>query len=570
MAGESILRIGVSGGARAGVKPRPLLTPGQERTLAALEQALPVAFVTDARDVGALDALLVLSEKEADDVGDATPLLTQPRLVLAHERSSLDPSPGAADPVRFSAEHALLRPLRHRSIAERDDGMQLPASSGRGTVLASRGGSPIWRCQLDRSIGRIDWSAYPLASLDEGETLREHLRPGRLMGLLPLVHFLLGLLREQGWQTPAPRAAFVVDDPNLHWRSYGFLNYERLVEQAASHGYHVVFATVPLDGWLVDRRACSLLARNRPLLSLAMHGNDHVARELARVDGESDALATIAQGLRRIAALERRTGVPVDRVLVPPHEACSEAALGAAFRLGMEAACVSRPHPWRDGLPAATPIAGWQPADLVAGGLPVLPRFPLSAGREDLPLRALLGQPLILYGHHRDFATGLDALASAAADIASLGDVRWGPLSWIARQGHSSRREGERLHVGLHARRASLPVGAGVRELYVKVDRPVGDAAMAFLQYEGQHFPVELVNGVGTATVPLARTTAGADAHVKLELAPRYPLQPEQAPGRPARPWPLLRRGLVEARDRGLALAVAARKFRTIPGVKTR
>ena len=53
----------------------------------------------------------------------------------------------------------------------------------------------------------------------------------------------------------------------------------------------------------------------------------------------------IAQALRRIAALERRYGVTVERVMVPPYEACSQAALRAMFRLGIEAACHTRPIP---------------------------------------------------------------------------------------------------------------------------------------------------------------------------------------------------------------------------------
>src|SRR3712207_7699471 len=50
-----------------------------------------------------------------------------------------------------------------------------------------------------------------------------------------------------GW-TPAPlRAAIMFDDPNLHWKSYGYIIYPELVEHAKEHNYHAVFATVPLD-----------------------------------------------------------------------------------------------------------------------------------------------------------------------------------------------------------------------------------------------------------------------------------------------------------------------------------
>src|SRR6202021_198022 len=104
------------------------------------------------------------------------------------------------------------------------------------------------------------------------------------------------------------------------------------------------------------------------------------------------------------------------RVVAAPHGVCAEGGLRAMFRTGFQAACISRPYPWRDGLPALSPLAGWHPAELVAGGLPAAPRQALSAPREDLVFRALLGQALILHGHHGDFADGLEPLAQAAAD----------------------------------------------------------------------------------------------------------------------------------------------------------
>ena len=70
------------------------------------------------------------------------------------------------------------------------------------------------------------------------------------------------VLGAEGWTLPPPRASFVIDDPNLHWPSYGYLDYRELVAHAPQHGYHVGLATVPLDGWLIDRRAAALVARN--------------------------------------------------------------------------------------------------------------------------------------------------------------------------------------------------------------------------------------------------------------------------------------------------------------------
>ena len=135
----------------------------------------------------------------------------------------------------------------------------------------------------------MHFSAYALEELASGQTLRDHLREGRFMGLVPLLHFLEEVCGEAAWTRPPLRACFVIDDPNLHWTSYGFIDYAELASHAARHGYHVALAMVPLDGALVSRRAAQLFKSSAGRLSLLVHGNDHVARELGRLSSASEA-----------------------------------------------------------------------------------------------------------------------------------------------------------------------------------------------------------------------------------------------------------------------------------------
>jgi hypothetical protein len=512
-------------------------TPTHRRLLASLEQVFPVRFErADAIDPKRFAGALVL---DADLLNDAPGGL--PRLMLspgprAHGRETV---------IALSGDDGLARPLRKATIPEGAVAGEPPlAMPGSARVLASTERRPVW-WQAGEASESLCVSAYPLAELREGEALRDHLRAGCFMELLPLLHFLGLLLGAEAQALPPLRAAFVIDDPNLHWPSYGFLKYRDLVDHATRHSYHVALATVPLDGWLVNRRAASLVRENPAVLSLLMHGNDHVARELGRLN-DRDAVPAIAQALRRIAALERRHGVTVDRVMAPPHGACSEPALRAMFRLGIEAACVSRPYPWRDGLPAPTPLAGWHPAEMVAGGLPVLSRYSFGLPREDLAFRALLGQPLILYGHHQDFAHGLDLFAQAAGDINGLGDVQWGPLHWIARGNYTTRRAGETLHVQMHARRIRIEVPDGVRALRVQIQEPYGGPAWGTLAHPGGAGEMTAQAGRGEAKLqPVA-----SPCTVDLTLSADRPLDPAEVAGPTFRSWPLMRRVMVEGRDR--------------------
>jgi hypothetical protein len=404
---------------------------GAPRLWAALEEAFPVRFEPrGAGEIRDLDAILELGEQDEAERGVAAgaPVL---RLLV--------PEPSEQDEPALQTLSSSADLDRRLHGAELPDAHLAPALGSaerrpeRATVIARCGEVPTWTRRGERETTLL----FP-AELGADEPLRERLCERRNAALLPLVHFL----RELTVPGPAPavQASLVFDDPNLHWPTYGFVDLAALGEHARAHGYHAGLAMVPLDAWYAHPRALRALQESRGALSLLVHGNDHYGGELGRLHDEDEALAQAAQALRRVRTFERRTGLGVDRVMVPPHEQCSRAAAGALRRCGFEALTVTQPYPWLgDGgsswlahPPEAGPLVGWHPVDH-AEGLPVLLRHPI-VGRSlpEMTLRAFLGQPLILYGHQNDLDEGLDVLAAAAADIERLGPARWGSLGEIA------------------------------------------------------------------------------------------------------------------------------------------
>jgi hypothetical protein len=373
-----------------------------------------------------------------------------PRLLADGEEQ-----PDVGGPPRalsFSHDRVLARPLHGACLSEarctalapdgrleRDDA-RAPGGALEGEiVLATLDGAPAWTRAASDEL-RTQRVACAPAELGAGEALRERLEPGRCLALLALAQFLSGLAA-----TPrAPlHATFLIDDPNLHWSSYGHLRYPELLRDARAHGYHLSVAMVPLDGWFAQPRVARLFREGAAQLSVCVHGNEHYGPELGRPRTVSEGIALGRRALARVERFERRTGVAVDRVMVPPHERISEPMARALVACGFRALCTTRPYPWAVNSPDlpwltrpadAGPLAAWRAADVVAGGLPVLLRADFALHpRADLVLRAFLGQPLILYGHHELLRGGPDALAQAAAQIDRLGDVRWSSLAEIAR-----------------------------------------------------------------------------------------------------------------------------------------
>jgi hypothetical protein len=443
------------------------------RLWGALEGAYPVCFVGRVgNDLRGLDASVVLGMpggsheagsheadsheakglSEVEGLGEArgtrqTAWLPCLRLCGEEREEGAPREPGA---LALAADPALARPLRGALLGRGDAYAPVLGTVFPGeTVLATLDGGPAWVRKAHGDAGAASRGATAdqrvacaPAELEPEEALRERLRPGRCLAVLALTNFLGEMTVHLRPPAPALRAAFLIDDPNLRRPRYGHLDYPALLRHARLHGYHLAVAMVPLDARLAHPRAVRCFREGSAHLSLCVHGNDHDGPELGRLHSDAAATAVVAQALRRSASFERRTGVAVERVMVPPHERVSEHVAWALRACGFQGLTTTRPYPWvadtldRSWLarpPGAGALVGWEPVEALAGGLPVLLRadFRLHP-REDLVLRAFLGQPLILYGHHDLLADGPDALAEAAGQIDRLGEVRWCSLGSIA------------------------------------------------------------------------------------------------------------------------------------------
>jgi hypothetical protein len=426
--------------------------------------------------------------------------------------------------------------LRGRTLGEARLGSAglMPAE---GEVIASCPTGPLWR-----HSGPAETVALAPLDLEPDEPLRDRLQPGRWLALLPLIQFLRTVGREAAWTPPPPRATFLFDDPNLHWTSYGFLRFAEVAAAAQEHNYHVAFATVPIDGWFAHPGAARTFRRNPERLSLLIHGNDHLARELARPAGTHQRQALLGQALRRIEAFERRSRVPVSRVMAAPHGVCSEEMARAMVEFDFEGVTISRPYPWLARPPAhwlaappgSGPIVGMRPGETVAGGLPVLLRTTLQHSEADLVLRAFLDQPLIVSGHHEDVSSGLGPLAHIAASVNRIGNVRWGSLAEIGRSSFESRLEAGVLHVRPYSRALSIDVPATASA--VAVDPPADEPAARLL-----------LDGV---PAPFGREIPLHEGPHEIRIARRDPIDPHGVPLRRGRPWSVARRIATEGRDR--------------------
>ena len=376
----------------------------------------------------------------------------------------------------------------------------------------------------------------------ERDFFHNHFREQRWFAMLPLLHFLRRLLGPDGWPAAEPRASFIIDDPNLHHRSYGYIDFEKLAKHAAAHNYHATIATVPLDAWYFDRHVVDLFQTHKKYISLMMHGVNHVADELARPYEEEDALSLLATGLRRIADLESRSGVSVARVMAAPHGAFAEFIADLMLRLGYESACVSigsllrwnpeKPWPANLGFSIAQPLGNL--------GFPVFHRIGIS--ETDIRLRTLLGHPVIVATHHQDCVSNFVRLESMANTVNSIANVRWMGIEEISATNFVSTIQNGTLRIWPYSRHFIVPLSPEISELEVCPSPYCGGFTIDLRNYRP--------DGTETAVHNLPARHKISNNSIEIFFPPGNALDYHQVESKAVGLWPVVRRLLTEARDR--------------------
>lgn len=445
--------------------------------------------------------------------------------------------------VRFESRTQVHGVLRGRVIDDqRIPHGELVLAAGCERALAWSETGPLWICG-ENPNGRYQAASGLLEVLNTARSLSELCQPANLAALAPLISFVHAAKTAAGWRMPGLRAQFMFDDPNLHSPRYGYLDFAALLRQARKHHFHVALATVPADAWYVHRGAGLLVRRNPAHLSLLMHGNAHTRCELARECSYEVKLRLLAQALSRVEKCELRTGIRIARLMTPPHGACTAAWMECMSHLGFEAACIST-----GSLLGSNPDANWRaelgvrPAEFV-GTLPVIPRFRLASNsRNHILMAALLHRPIIMVGHHGDVAPGWELLGELAAFVNSLGEVTWTNLAAISRTNFAFRQSGRHIAVNAFANRFSIPIGNGIDQLRVRRPGICPSRITA--------------TGSDGATIAFAPQESGDACQLRggesyeILLHDRRVVDFHQVPPPRMRVWPLLRRTLVEVRDR--------------------
>jgi hypothetical protein len=519
------------------------LSTGNRNLLDALGVLFSIRF--EERDIGndsGIDAWFV----NKTDIKTINKILpgTRPCYTTIHSEE-LIPC-GQSQKIEFSKSQALPSLLRGRQI-KTDEAvklMALPPELKNLEIIASKAGYPVWALQESENC-QHHYVATTTPELNDNEPLFRFFNGRQFLHLLPFLLFLRSLTEDRRWEPPPLQACFMFDDPNLHWPTYGFIKYSEMVQHAKMFRYHTSIATIPLDTWFVHTPTASIFKENRQEISLLIHGNDHISKELARLHSDDERNLILWQALKRIEDFERGSGVEVSRVMAPPHGACNERFLAGLSNLGFEAACISRGslHSYNSNAKWLSTL-GMSPSDIIEG-LTVFPRFPLSKScHNSILIAALLHQPIIPVGHHQDVSAGLGILDDLSAFINSMGDINWANMTGISRSNFARMISGRTLQVKMFAKRIEVNVFEGIDSIRVErswleeVDsEPLTWRALEDSAEWKQHRLDEIIPVSPGQKIEIISNPTSCQAMNNSQV-------------RKLRIWPMVRRQLTEVRDR--------------------
>jgi hypothetical protein len=386
--------------------------------------------------------------------------------------------------VKFSNNPLIPKVLRGSQIklSENVFSNYFPKWFSASTVLASMAGAPIWVSSRGQECDH-HYVPFSISELNNNEPLFKYFSGKNFFCLLPLIIFLRSLSCCNRWDPIPLQACFIFDDPNLHWHTYGFINFAEILKSAQIHNYHVAFATIPLDTYFFNRRTASLFKEHSDRLSLLIHGNDHTKNELSQFRTDKEGGIILQQALQRIARFEKRSGIKVSKVMTAPHGACTENFLSNMARLKFEGACISRGSLYKyNNRKDFIQIFGMRPIDNICD-LPVFPRISLCGDSlNDILVAAVLNQPVIMSGHHKDVKEGFGILEKHANFINSLDTVRWLDLNGIFRSYYRKKVEGDCLRLKLLSRRIEIKVPREIFQIQIEPPK-TGESSQEYFSW---------------------------------------------------------------------------------------
>lgn len=317
--------------------------------------------------------------------------------------------------------------------------------------------------------------------------------------LAPALMFVRYCAGERGWHALHHYANFTVDDPWLR-QPYGFVDYQRLLEEMEKHDFHTTIAFIPWNYNRSEPEVVSLFRNHPDKFSIAIHGNNHDHKEFTNYRSKplEVQIGDLAQSLYRMERFRTLTGIPYDKVMIFPHSIAPEATVEALRGYNFLATVNSSNVPEGSTRPAGDLFA-LRSVTLFFGGIPSISRYSAAVTIPHglLAIQEFLDNPLLFYAHSDLFATGMNAFDRVADDVNGIEpDTRWRSLGEIVKHLFLVKlRDDSNYDLLAFSNNIDLDNISGRETVfYIKKQEP-NPKALKSVEVDGQPVPYQVQNG---------------------------------------------------------------------------
>ncbi|MEO8285678.1 MAG: CARDB domain-containing protein [Chloroflexota bacterium] len=258
----------------------------------------------------------------------------------------------------------------------------------------------------------------------------------RFSQIAPVMMFLRYALGDEVWHQDHNYANFTLDDPPLNQTKF---NYAGIEKEAEIHNFHFTLAMPPVFYTRTEEIAVKAFLDHPDRMSVVQHGNTHDGYEFYRyVTDAADQRpaepkemqeASIVEGLTRMEAFTRITGIPFAQTMIFPENIAPAETLTLLKEYNYQATINSQDFPL-DGQRTANWDSYMYPAELSYNNLALFGRS--APKNEPYPFTLFLGQPVLLYAHKDFFNPGINSFSPVADYINGLkANVEWKSLDYI-------------------------------------------------------------------------------------------------------------------------------------------
>ncbi len=378
------------------------------------------------------------------------------------------------------------------------------------TVLSIRSGSAVAPFMIEAALNQQ--KVFLLGAMSATENWNPQDIVHAFAAIAPEMIFAKYAAGIHGWHFPGHYANFTIDDPWLR-EPYGNLNYKKLLAEMDKHNFHTTIAFIP---WNYDRSEASVVSlfRERPdRYSICVHGDNHDHKEFESFRSKplSVQAADLRQGLARMAAFQKLTGIPFDRVFVFPHSIGEEPILEKLKVYNFLATVNSTDVPMESATPTGL-LFQLRPVTTKFADFPSAFRYPADMPNPKtlIAINDFLSNPQFFYTHQLFFVRGINAFDPVADAVNQLEpDTQWRRLGDIASHLYLMKQDDDgNEDVFSFSSSVRLENPSASPELYHVAKRETDASAIQSVTIDGVPAPFKIQNGElqCNVTIPAGKT----------------------------------------------------------------